>query len=401
MTANPNYLEMSDEDWLNAPPPADDDEGVTNREDKDNDGKDQTPVAGDDDQDQGDVEDDQKNDDVNDSGSVPDEADDKSGSVEDTDASKSDDEDGDTSTDDEETPEGKEKTKGESNKESDNAAVVNYEAEYKRFMAPFKANGREIAVKNVDDAIALMQMGANYNKKMAALKPSFKILKMLENNNLLDESKLGFLIDLDKKNPDAINKLVKDSGLDPMDLDTDKASEYKQTSYTVDERELALDTVLRELEGSPTYNRTLDVIGNKWDVASKQVIADAPQLIKVINDHMDSGIYDMIASEVERERMLGRLTGLSDLEAYRQVGDSINARGGFNDLVQGSSQNQTQTTTGTKQITNPKPVEDDKLKDRKRAASSTKPAAQTTTRQKVNPLSLSDEEFAKINPEYI
>lgn len=76
---------------------------------------------------------------------------------------------------------------------------VNYEQEYKRILAPFKANGKEVEVKSVDDAITLMQMGANYQKKMAALKPNLKILKILENNGLLDEGKLSFLIDLDKR----------------------------------------------------------------------------------------------------------------------------------------------------------------------------------------------------------
>ena len=96
--------------------------------------------------------------------------------------------------------------------ETNEEIKVDYKAEYDRLVAPFKANGREITVKSVDDAIALMQMGANYNKKMSALKPNLKLMKLLENNGLLDETKIGFLIDLEKKNPDAINKLIKDSG---------------------------------------------------------------------------------------------------------------------------------------------------------------------------------------------
>src|SRR5690606_38757650 len=96
---------------------------------------------------------------------------------------------------------------------------VDHKAIVDKLFAPFKANGKEMVVDNVDDAVALMQMGANYNKKMAALKPNLKLLKLLENNNLLSEEKIGFLIDLDKKNPAAIGKLLKDSGIDPLDVD--------------------------------------------------------------------------------------------------------------------------------------------------------------------------------------
>ena len=85
-----------------------------------------------------------------------------------------------------------------------------YKAEYQRLLAPFKANGKDIQVTSVDEALTLMQMGANYNKKMAALKPNLKVLKLLDTHGLLDENELNFLIDLKEKNPKAIMKLVKD-----------------------------------------------------------------------------------------------------------------------------------------------------------------------------------------------
>jgi hypothetical protein len=272
------------------------------------------------------------------------------------------------------------------------SAEVDYKTEYEKVFAPFKANGRDITVKSAEDAVSLMQMGANYNKKMAALKPNFKLLKMLEKHELLDEAKLSYLIDLDKKNPEAINKLLKDSGIDPMDLDAEKASEYKPKTYTVDERELELDTVLGDLKDSPSYTRTLEVVGNKWDGASRQVIADTPQLLKVINGHITSGVYDIINQQVEQDRTFGRLDGLTDIEAYRKVGDSIQARGGFDHL--GMNQGK-QTPKGTI-VTPPKPkVDSVELRDKKRAASSTKPVAAKSEAKEFNPLAMSDEEFSK------
>lgn len=272
--------------------------------------------------------------------------------------------------------------------------AVDYEAEYKRLLAPFKANGREIQVKSVDDAVALMQMGANYNKRMAALKPNLKMLKLLENNGLLSEEKISYLIDLEKKNPAAINKLVKDSGLDPMDLDAEKAGEYKPKIHSVDDREIDLDTVLDEIQETPTYTQTLEIVSKKWDGASKQTIASTPQLLKVINDHVANGIYGLINQEVERERMFGRLNGLSDIEAYRRVGDAINARGGFNHLVSNQGKpNQEPVVVQPK----PKAPADDKLNEKRRAASSTKPAnVSTAAASDFNPLALSDEEFSNL-----
>lgn len=272
-------------------------------------------------------------------------------------------------------------------------STVDYKAEYERLLAPFKANGRDISVKSVDDAITLMQMGANYNKKMAALKPNLALMKLLENNGLMSEEKISFLIDLEKKNPDAINKLIKDSGIDPMDLDAEKASGYKPNIQRVDDREIELDSVLDEIQETPSYNRTLEIVSKEWDAKSKQTIANAPQLLKVINSHVQSGIYDLISQELERERMFGRLNGLSDIDAYRQVGDAIQARGGFDHLGRQGQQAAPQPV-----VVQPKPkvAQDDKIKEKKRAASPSKPVAASQTPTDFNPLSLSDEEFSKV-----
>ena len=270
---------------------------------------------------------------------------------------------------------------------------TDYKAEYEKILAPFSANGKQMQVQSAEEAITLMQMGANYNKKMAALKPNLKLLKLLENNGLLSEEKLSFLIDLDKKNPDAISKLVKDSGLDPLEMDVSK-SEYKPKTYTVDDRELELDAVLEKIQDTPTFQKTLDVVSNKWDGPSKQIVAATPQLIEVINSHMQSGVYDLISAEVERERMLGRLNGMSDIDAYRHVGDAMHNRGAFNTPAKSAAK------PAERQPITPKPKADDAaVRAKKLAASTPKAAAPVKNDPDFNPLALSDEEFAKIgNP---
>jgi len=285
-----------------------------------------------------------------------------------------------------ETEESTEEVKTE--EKSEEESTVDYKQEYEKILAPFRANHKEIKVDSVDDAIALMKMGANYNKKMAGLKPNLKLVKMLDNNGLLDEEKLSYLIDLSKQNPEAINKLIKDSGIDPLDVDTEKTNEYKPNTYTVDDAEVELDQVLSEITETATGKDTLDIVGNKWDNASQKVLVKSPQIIKIINDHRASGVFDKITKVIESERMLGRLSGVTDLEAYKQVGDAIQAQGGFD----------TQPAKET-EMNNPtaKVKEDPKLKDRKKAASSTKRTVSKKSKQSdFNPLSLSDEEFEKI-----
>ena len=281
---------------------------------------------------------------------------------------------------------------------------LDYKAEYEKLLKPFKANGRDIQVGSVDDAIALMQMGANYNKKMAALKPNMNLMKMLENHDLLSEEKLNYLIDLSRKDAGAINKLIKESGIDPLTLDTEKADGYTPKSYKVDEREIELDMVLEQIQHSQAYPKTLEVVSKQWDPASRQVVANSPQLLKIINDHVDRGIYDVISAEVERERIFGRLNGMSDIEAYRQVGDLIQARGGFDHLVQKRT-DQGQQAPARPVIVQPKPklADDNKLREMRKAASTSKPAsASAAPASDFNPLALSDEDFSKlVQPKFL
>ena len=293
--------------------------------------------------------------------------------------------------------EGDGKAKSDAEGVKDESGAIDYKAAYERLTAPFKANGRDIQVKSVDDAIQLMQMGANYNKKMAGLKPSLKLVKMLEGAGLMDEAQLGFLIDVHKRDPGAINKLILDSKMDPLDLSAEKAGEYKPGNHTVDDHAMELDEVLDSMKGSEHYARTLDVVANQWDKASKSVIAEHPQVMSLINDHIGAGIYDVIIAEIESERTFGRLKGLSDLQAYQKVGDAIHARGGFNHLDQGSSQSKKETPAAPAVIapSKPKQVEDDKLKDKRRQASGTKAAAPAgnSVPADFNPLAMSDEDM--------
>ena len=279
-----------------------------------------------------------------------------------------------------------------------------YEAEYKRLMAPFRANGREVQARTVEEAIQLMQMGAGFNRKMVGLKPNLKYLKLLEKNGLLDEEKLGFLVDLSRKDPAAISKLISDSGIDPMDLDATAAAGYKPKTQSVNDKEIELDSVLDELQDSPTYNRTLDVVGNLWDAPSRQIVADHPGLLRVINDHIQRGIYDVIVKEVERSKMLGQLQGLSDLDAYRQVGDALQERRAFDHLGAGPSQAAPSAAPPAVITTNPAIASAPSAtgarantNDRKRAAAPNRASAPSATLPSdFNPLSLSDAEFEKM-----
>jgi hypothetical protein len=282
-------------------------------------------------------------------------------------------------------------TEGDTNTPDAADSSVNYEDAYKRILSPFKANGKDIQVDSIDDALSLMQMGANYHKKMSDLKPKLKVMKLLERNNLMDENQLNLLLDIHNKKPGAIAQLIKDSGIDPMSLDVNTDTTYTPESHTVSDTEMSLDEVLESVQSSATGGKTLQVIANEWDTKSQTHIANNPQYINDINRHMANGIFDKVTAIVERERSLGKLVGVSSFDAYNQVGEYL-ARTG--QLVDKSQSDKTVDVVPPTQVKDPI-KEADRLA-RKKAAKVSKSSPKPVVKPQTNYLAMSDEEFLKL-----
>lgn len=195
---------------------------------------------------------------------------------------------------------------------------------YDQVMKPFKANGREIQLRSPEEAIRLMQMGAGYGRKLQDMQPHLKTLRMLEKNNLLDQEKLGFLIDINSKNPEAIKKLIKDSGIDPLDLNMEDNANYRPTDHSVSDNEVAFAEALKDVSSQPGGRDTIQHINSTWDQQSKEFLWGNPEVLAVIQDQRSNGIYDAITAEIDRKKMLGEIApNVPFLEAYKIAGDAL------------------------------------------------------------------------------
>lgn len=279
----------------------------------------------------------------------------------------------------------KEAEKKEENKEqpSEKSATIDYKKFYEKIMTPFKANGKLITLKTPEEAIQLMQMGANYTRKMQAIAPYKKTLLMLENNGLLDEDKLSFLIDLDKKNPEAIKKLIKDAGIDPMDIDTSTEPQYKEGSHKVSNEEAAFMTVLDDLKQSQDGMQTIKEINSNWDDASKNILWSSPNIMRTIHQQRENGVYQLIVDEMERQRTLGNISPETPfLVAYKQIGDALVAN--------------KQKTVPQPVAIKAKTVKTSTVKNNEKAkAAAPNRTTPSAPKRFINPLAMSDEDFLK------
>ena len=206
---------------------------------------------------------------------------------------------------------------------------IDYQGFYSSVMKPFKANGKEIEIKNPDEAVQLMKMGANYTKKMQEISKHRKTLATLQEHGIESIEDITFLIDLKNKNPEAIKKFFKDNEIDPFDIDTSTEVDYKPQARVVNEVDINAREILEELKSSKNGLDTINYIADNWDNESTAFMWENPEAFNIIHEQRESGVFNKIIEEVERQTTLGILPhGGSILEKYYQVGNQMFGRSG-------------------------------------------------------------------------
>lgn len=268
---------------------------------------------------------------------------------------------------------------------------------------PFKAGGKEVQVRNLDEARSLMQKGVDYTQKMQSLKPRIAQLRVLEQANMLDGN-MDFAIDLFNGKPEAIAKLIKDKGIDVNTLvpknefgEETEQKPYVPESHSIpDERVRFLD-VVDELKANNSLDKVTNAI-TSWDFSSKDEFTKDPEKLLALSNHIQSGLYDAIMKELEHARMVDSpyIKGKTDFEAYTAIGNAI-----MQTQMQQQQQQQAyqQPQQNVPQQPSVQQAQRQLVQDRK--ASALAPRANTTPTHgrfdNFDPLALSDEEFSKIS----
>lgn len=273
------------------------------------------------------------------------------------------------------------------------APAVDYEKFAAEIMKPFKANDKMIQVKTPEEAIQLMQMGANYNKKMAELAPHRKSLLMLKNSNLLgNEDQLGFLLDLHNKNPEAIKKLIKDSGIDPLEIDTTTEPAYREGNHRVSDEQVQFNTILDDLKSNPEGLETIRRINTDWDQASKEELLTNPNAMTIIHRHRELGVYDQIVAEMDRRKTFGKISPEAKfLAVYQAVGKEMTEANAFATPAQPSEEQKPAATPVATRTLAPKPAV---VNDKAKAAAATR-TTPSVAKPVENPFAVSDEEYLR------
>ena len=260
---------------------------------------------------------------------------------------------------------------------------VDYEAVYKDIFKPFKANGKEITPRTVEDVVQLMQMGANYTKKMQLMAPLKKAAESLSRADIKEDD-LNFLIDVHKGDKEAIKKLLTKHNVDPMELDLDSTN-YVPKNNIVSDEDVEYSNILDDIRDS--LPKIQEIMTNTWDTRSKEALLKDPNLMRALHEEIAMGRFDSVQAQLEIEKTFGRYKGKSDVEAYIDLVTKLAAK------EQPKHQSNGKNKPTPKADVPTKPIPD----KTKAAPIRTKATNQGSTLTAKDIFSMSEDQFAKLS----
>lgn len=203
------------------------------------------------------------------------------------------------------------------NTEQVEAAIEDTEPEVQEVQKyKVKANGQEFDF-TLNELQLLAPKAMDYTKKMQELSPWRKTISALKDNNI-SQNDVNLMIDVLKGDKNAIASIMKRTGLDALEIDTENVT-YQPKNYGRDEVELALNDVISKYESDPEFSITADIISSKWDDSSRSEFFKDVRKIEQLHVDVKNGDYKPVFAEAQKLKALddGRH---NDMYYYLQAG---------------------------------------------------------------------------------
>ena len=255
--------------------------------------------------------------------------------------------------------------------------TINYEEIYKRIFSPFKANGKEITPRTPEDVISLMQMGANYTKKMQVMAPMRKIVESLSKAGVNEED-LNFLIDVYKGDKEAIKELLKKNELDITDLDLDEVNYKPNKNNIASDEDVSFAETLSDINES--IPQIQEILNKTWDAESKRLLLSDPRAMRALHEEIQMGRFEKVQKQLEVEKTFGRYKDVPDVQAYIDLVNRMVA----NEQVNTPKAKETPKTTKS-------------VPDKRKAAPTRSTPKGSSTLTAKDLFSMSDEEFERLS----
>lgn len=181
----------------------------------------------------------------------------------------------------------------------------------------FKANGREFKFTQnemLEQFPRIFGQAMDYTKKTQAIKQWRKTIDAIEQAKLGHED-VNLMIDVMKGNKEAIAEVLKRTGVDSLEIDTEN-SKYTPNDYGRDDKALAIKDIVEEISVDKEYEITHRVLSKEWDEKSFREMTEDPDLIRLLHVDVKTGMFDKVQPIADKIKVLDR-GNKTDLEYYR------------------------------------------------------------------------------------
>ena len=179
-----------------------------------------------------------------------------------------------------------------------------------------KANGQEYEF-TLDEMKSqfgsIFAKAQDYTKKTQALKDYRRTIDIVQNAGITDND-LNLFADVLKGDKDAIAAVLKRTGVDALDLDTENVN-YAPKNYGRNDTELAIKDIVDDISADKEYVITHNILEKQWDSKSREKFIEDPNMIKGLHTDVKSGLYDKLNPIMQKLKIYDGATR-SDLDYY-------------------------------------------------------------------------------------
>ena len=182
----------------------------------------------------------------------------------------------------------------------------------------YKANGKEYEFTEEEIFSRFGEVfgkAMNFTQKTQAISKHRKMLDAIESAELTSDD-INLAIDVLKGDKGALAAVLKRTGVDALELDTDEDTGYTPKDYGRNDEELAIRDVVEEISKDKEYATTYDVLENRWDNASRQEFAQNPELIRQLHIDVKNGMFETLTPIIDKLKTYDG-GARSDLEYYK------------------------------------------------------------------------------------
>ena len=214
---------------------------------------------------------------------------------------------------DEDTTEGEDKG-DETDDETEVEDTVTYQ--------PLRANGKDYPIDSIDELYKLASAGVGAQQKYQAIASYKKAITASQDAGVDLMEAVNFMANYKDNPKEAAMQLLKDNGIDPLDVDLDTVNRTAK-DYSVSDNEVQMREVVEEIGESPIFPQVKELLTNKWDAESTKIFFDKPEMVKQLHAEMtpmkegEKSIFELVSPIAEKMKMFG--DARSDYEIYMEA----------------------------------------------------------------------------------